>query len=74
MSAENHETVDPTVAEDHNSANGNGSAPKPDELPAIWDDKAHFVLRSAEETLVLRPEADVELTAIVVPRRSAERP
>lgn len=73
MSAENQESIDPRVAADHNSANGNGSAPEPDDLPAIWNDKAHFILRSAEDTLVLRPEADVELTA-VVPRSSAERP
>lgn len=73
--AENHETNESDADERHRSVNGNGNGNgrtlEPEELPAIWNDQAHFVLRSAEDTLVLRPEEDVELTSVVAPPGSA---
>jgi hypothetical protein len=49
------------------NGNGNGNGHAKEKLAPLWTRRAHFYLPSAEATLVLPPEEDIDIVKIVVP-------
>lgn len=66
------ESINPVLQ----SSNGNGGDPSRNGdggLPPMWEGPVDFVLVSAEGTLVLRPEEQVDIPAVVGEDQPPER-